>query len=58
MLPDLLEVDQRIFHSLGNGGHTAQSGALELFALEQRLSVLEQANIITGYKAISQSIPI
>jgi hypothetical protein len=48
MLPNLLEVDQRIFHSLCDGGHTTQGSTLELLALEQRLSILEQSHIITG----------
>jgi hypothetical protein len=48
MLAHLLKVDQRILHPLGYSGHSTQSGALELFALEQRLSILEQSYIITS----------
>lgn len=38
MLSHLLEVDERIFQTLADGGHATQGGALEVFALEQTLA--------------------
>jgi hypothetical protein len=47
MLPDLFKVDEGIFEALANGGHAAKSSALELLALEQRLSAEEVSNNAT-----------
>jgi hypothetical protein len=48
MLSDLIEVEQRIFQTLANGGHATESSLLELLALEERLSILEQADVVAG----------
>jgi hypothetical protein len=48
MLSNLLEIDERIFQTLADGGHSAQSGSLELLALEQTLAIFEEAHIIAG----------
>jgi hypothetical protein len=48
MLSDLLEVHERVLEPLANGRHATQCGALQLLALEQRLTVFEQAHIVTG----------
>ena len=48
MLADLLKVEQRILQAAGDGGHAAESGALELLGLEERLGVLEQANVVAA----------
>jgi hypothetical protein len=48
MLADLIEVHKRVLESLNEGGHATQSGPLELLALEQRLAVLEETDIIAG----------
>lgn len=49
MLADLVEVEQRIFQALDDGGHAAEGSFLELLALEEGLAVLEQANVVPGY---------
>ena len=48
MLPDLLKVDKRILEPLTNCSHATQRRLLQLLALEQRLSVLQETNVITG----------
>lgn len=48
MLSDLFEVEKRILHALADGGHATESGSLELLALEERLTILEQTNVISG----------
>lgn len=48
MLPDLLEVLEGALETAGDGGHAAEGGALELLALEERLSVLDETDIVTG----------
>lgn len=53
MASDLLEVDERIFHALADRGHATEGGSLQLFALVQRLSILEQSDIIAGYQIVS-----
>jgi hypothetical protein len=47
MLSDLLEVQQRIFQSLANCGHATKRRSLELLALEQRLGVFDETNVIS-----------
>lgn len=47
MLPNLLEVDERVFQSFADCGHATKRSPLQLFALEERLSILEQAHVIT-----------
>lgn len=48
MLPDLLEVDKRVLEPLANCCHATQRGLLQLFALKERLSVLQKTDIVTG----------
>ena len=48
MLADLLEVLERTLETLGDGGHTTETSTLQLFALEERLCVLDKADIIAG----------
>lgn len=47
MLADLVEVQQRILEALADGGHSTKSSLLELLALEERLAVLEEADVIS-----------
>ena len=49
MLAHLIEVQERIFQSPANCSHSTQGRTLELFALEERLSVFEKSNIIPRY---------
>lgn len=46
VLADLLQVDERIFQTSADGGHTTQRSALELFALEQRLRIFNQTDVV------------
>lgn len=46
MLPDLFEVDQRIFQPPAYCCHAPKSGTLELLALEKRLGVFEQTDVV------------
>lgn len=46
MLSDLLEVGERLFLSSHDGGHTAESSTLELFAAVQAVTELEETNIV------------
>jgi hypothetical protein len=48
MLPNLIEVEEGVFQSSANGGHSTQCSTLELFALEERLRIFEKSDIITG----------
>ena len=49
MLTDLLKVDKRVFEALADGGHTTKRSTLERLALEERLAVFEQADVIAGH---------
>ena len=46
VLTDLLQVDQGIFQTSADGGHTTQRSTLELLALEQGLRIFDQADIV------------
>ncbi len=48
MLPNLIKVEERIFQSSANGGHSTQCSTLELLALEKGLRIFEKSDIITG----------
>ena len=48
MLPHLIEVQERLLQLLDQSGHATQRGALKLLALEQRLGVLDEADIVSG----------
>lgn len=48
MLPDLLEICQGVLLPLHDGGHSTKSGPLELLASVQRITELEQSNVIFG----------
>ena len=48
MLKDLIEVEEGVFESSANGGHSSQRCALELLALEKRLRIFEESHIIAG----------
>ena len=48
MLPHLVEVQKRILEALDDGGHPTKRSTLQLLALEQRLAILEQADIVSG----------
>lgn len=47
MLAHLLEVYERIFQSPTYCSHASKSGTFELLALEQRLGIFEQTNIVS-----------
>ena len=47
MLADLVEVGERVFETLDEGGHTTKGGSLQLLALVKRLRVLEETDVIT-----------
>lgn len=48
VLANLLEVEERVLQTLADGGHATESSTLELLALEERLTVLDETDIITG----------
>jgi hypothetical protein len=48
MLPNLLQVHQRILEALANGCHTSKGRSLQLFALEERLAIFDQAHVVAG----------
>lgn len=48
MLANLLEVDKRVFKAATDGGHATERSALQLLALEQRLRIFDETNIIAG----------
>lgn len=47
MLPDLLQIDERVLQPLADSRHATKCCPFQLFALEQRLPVLEQTHVIT-----------
>jgi len=49
MLANLLEVEERVLQALTDSGHATEGGALELLALEERLTVLDETDIVAGY---------
>jgi len=49
MLSDLIEIEERIFQSFADGGHSTQCRTLELLTLEQRLRIFEKTDIIARY---------
>jgi hypothetical protein len=48
MLADLVEVQQRVLQALDDCGHATEAGTLQLLALEERLAILEQADVVAG----------
>jgi hypothetical protein len=46
MLPDLLQVHQRILQSFADCRHATESSSLELLTLEQALAILDQAHVV------------
>lgn len=50
MLSHLLEVDKGVLETLADGGHATQGRALQLLALEQRLRVFDQADIVSRHR--------
>jgi hypothetical protein len=48
VLPDLFEVNEGIFQTAADGSHATETGALQLLALEQGLSIFNEADIVTG----------
>lgn len=48
MLANLIKIEERVLKTLCDGSHTSKSGALELLALEERLRILEQTDVISG----------
>jgi hypothetical protein len=49
MLPDLLQVCQRVFLPLHDGGHSTESSPLELLTSVERVTEFEQTNVILGH---------
>jgi hypothetical protein len=49
MLAHLVEVEEGIFQSPADCRHSTKGRTLELFALEERLRILEQSHIISGH---------
>jgi hypothetical protein len=47
MLSDLLEIDQGLLQSSTDCGHTTKSGSFERLALEERLGIFEQPDIVS-----------
>ena len=47
MLAHLLEVHKRVFQPPADGSHAAKGCALELLALEERLCVFEETNVVS-----------
>lgn len=47
MLTHLLEIHERVFQPPAYGSHAAKGCALELLALEERLCVFEETNIVS-----------
>ena len=45
----MLKVEQWVLQPLRNSCHSPERSALELLALEQRLSIFEKAHIVSGY---------
>ena len=46
VLANLLQVHERVLETAGDGGHTTEGGLLKLLALEQRLRILDQTDVI------------
>lgn len=49
MLTNLVKVEERILESAANGGHSSQGGTLELLALEERLCIFEETDVIARH---------
>jgi len=48
MLPDLLQVCQRVFLPLHNSSHSTKSSPLELLTSVKRITEFEQSDVILG----------
>lgn len=48
MLSNLIEVLEWVVESLDDSSHTAQGGSLQLLALEKRLRILDETDIVTA----------
>jgi hypothetical protein len=48
MLPDLLQVCQRVLLPLHNSSHSTKSGPLELLTSVERITEFEQSDVIFG----------
>lgn len=48
MLSNLLEVLEGALQPARDGGHSTKGSTLELFALEERLGVLDEADVVAG----------
>jgi hypothetical protein len=49
MLAHLIKVKKGVFKSAANRGHASQRRTLQLFALEERLRVFEESDIVSGH---------
>jgi hypothetical protein len=49
MLSDLFQINERVFEAPTDSSHATESGALKLLALEQRLGIFDETNIVAGY---------
>lgn len=49
MLSNLFKIDERIFQPSTDSSHPPKSGALELFALEEGLSIFEEPDVVARY---------
>lgn len=49
MLSYLFQIDERVFKASANGGHATESSALKLFALEKRLGIFDETDVIAGH---------
>lgn len=60
VLPDLFQIGQWVFLSFNDGGHTTESGFLELLASIERVTKLEQSGIIfaDGVDQVSSSVDL
>jgi len=47
VLSDLLEVKEWVFQALADCGHTTKCRPFEMLALEQRLTILQQSNVVS-----------
>lgn len=47
MLANLVEIQERVLEALDERGHATKRGSLELLALEKRLAILEQTDVIS-----------
>lgn len=48
MLSHLVKILERIVESLDDGSHTTKGGSLQLLALEERLRVFDETDIVTA----------